>query len=261
MKAIASRDNPAYKSVAKLMASAAERRRSGLSVLDGAHLLLAWMLRGDPPEQVLVSPEAATRPEVAAVLARLEPRRVVLLSAPLMESLSTVETATGVITVVPTPQGRPVPGDADLVLLLDQIQDPGNVGTLLRSAAGAGAAHVVLSPHCAFAWSPKVLRAGMGAHFALNIVEGADLAGFLLRFRGTSVALAGGAAGSLYGLDLRGPVAVVVGNEGAGLSAAVLEAAGHRARIPTAPAVESLNAGVAGAIALFEVARQRTMGR
>lgn len=261
MKAITSRDNAAYKSVAKLMASAAERKRSGLSVLDGAHLLAAWMQAGDPPEHVYVSPEAARRAEVAALLARLPSSRAIVMSAALMESLSTVETATGVITVVRTPEGRPVPLGAGLVLCLEEIQDPGNVGTLLRSAAAAGAGHVLLSPHCAFAWSPKVLRAAMGAHFALNIVEGADVASYLRRFRGTGVALAGGAADSLYGMDLKGPVAIVVGNEGAGLSEAVLAAATRRARIPIAGGVESLNAGVAGAVALFEVARQRTMPR
>jgi TrmH family RNA methyltransferase len=135
---------------------------------------------------------------------------------------------------VKTPGAAPVPDDAPLVLVLDEIQDPGNVGTLLRSAAAAGAGHVLLSPGCAFAWSPKVLRAAMGAHFALNIVEGADVCGFLARYRGTSVALDG---------------------------AAVARAARVRARIPMAGPVESLNAGTAGSIALFEAVRQRQRQR
>jgi TrmH family RNA methyltransferase len=116
---------------------------------------------------------------------------------------------------------------------------------------------VLLSASCAFAWSPKVLRAGMGAHFALNIVEGADLAAFLARYRGRSIALAGGAGRSIYALDLRGPVALVVGNEGAGVTETVRRAARTLACIPMAGPVESLNAGTAGSIALFEVVRQR----
>jgi TrmH family RNA methyltransferase len=127
----------------------------------------------------------------------------------------------------------------------------------LRSAAAAGAGHVVLSPRCAFAWSPKVLRAGMGAHFMLNIVEGVEAQDFLAAYRGATVALDGGAPTSLYGLDLRSPTAFLVGNEGAGLSEAARRAARVRARIPMPGRVESLNAGIAGSICLFEAVRQR----
>ena len=140
------------------------------------------------------------------------------------------------------------------------MQDPGNVGTLLRSAAAAGVEHVLLSPTCAFAWSPKVLRAGQGAHFAVNIVEGVDLLAFVKSYAGTSVALCGEGGESLYALDLTGPLLFLVGNEGAGLSAEVEAAAGVRAAIPMPGRAESLNAGVAGSIALFEAVRQRRKG-
>src|SRR5207253_601016 len=146
-------------------------------------------------------------------------------------------------------------------LLLEDIQDPGNVGTLLRSAAAAGAGHVLLSAHCAFAWSPKVLRAAMGAHFGLNIVEGADLSDFVARYRGTSVALATRGETSLYDLDLRRPTAFLVGNEGAGLSQPLQAAAKVRARIPMPGRIESLNAAIAGSLCLFESVRQRVKGK
>jgi TrmH family RNA methyltransferase len=162
-----------------------------------------------------------------------------------------------VLAAVLTPQPKPVPADAPLVLLLEDIQDPGNVGTLIRSAAAAGAGHVVLSATCAFAWSPKVLRSAMGGHFSLNIVEAADLADFVARYKGAVIALAGGASRSLYDLDLRGPCAFVVGNEGAGISPQLAARAKERARIPMSAPMESLNAGVAGSIALFECLRQR----
>jgi RNA methyltransferase, TrmH family len=132
---------------------------------------------------------------------------------------------------------------------------------LLRSAAAAGAGHVLLSPACAFAWSPKVMRAGMGAHFGVNIVEGADLAAWLADYRGRSVALAGDGESSLFELDLRGPTALLVGNEGQGLSSQLLAAATVKARIPMPGRIESLNAASAGGIALFEVVRQRGKGR
>lgn len=257
MKAIASRDNPAYKAMARLAASGSERRRRNASVLDGAHLLAAFLDSGRKPDAVMVSRAGLDDPEIARLVERSRPAPVTLLADALFDSLSTVDSPTGVLAAVTTPAGTEVPGDASLVLALEDIQDPGNVGTLLRSAAAAGAGHVMLSARCAFAWSPKVLRAGMGAHFALNIVEGGDIAAFLARFRGTSIALAGNGERSLYDLDLRGPLALVVGNEGAGLTEAVLDAATVRARIPLAGPVESLNAGTAGSVALFEAVRQR----
>jgi TrmH family RNA methyltransferase len=177
----------------------------------------------------------------------------------LFETLSTVESATGVIAAVAAPRGSPIPPEADLVLVLEDVQDPGNVGTLLRSAAAAGARHVALAGASAFAWSLKTVRAGMGAHFHLNIVEGIDIAGFLGGYRGTSVALAGDAKKRLYDVDLRGPVAILVGNEGAGLSAAARGAAKVAARIPMPGRAESLNAAVAGSLALFEAVRQRNL--
>ena len=258
MKAVASRENPGYKAMAKLVASAAERRRRGASVLDGAHLLGAYLDSGRRPEEVVVSRSGLGDPEIARLVERCAPAPVMLLADSLFDALSTVDSPTGVMAAVKTPASAPVPPDASLVLVLEDIQDPGNVGTLLRSAAAAGAGHVVLSGKCAFAWSPKVLRAAMGAHFAVNIVEGADLGAFLAGYRGATVALAGRAQRSIYDLDLRKPVALLVGNEGAGLSETLQNAAKERARIPICGSIESLNAATAGAIALFEAVRQRS---
>ncbi len=257
MKSITSRDNAGYKVLAKLVASGSQRRQSGMSVLDGGHLLGAFLDAGRKPEEVAVNAAGLADAEVAALLARAAPARVTLYSDALFKSLSTVDSPTGVIALVRTPEGKGVPADATLVLLLEDLQDPGNVGTLLRSAAAAGAGHVLLSAQCAFAWSPKVLRAAMGAHFSLNIVEGTDLAGFLEIYGGTSVALAATGGTSLYDLDMTKPVAILVGNEGAGLSPALLAAATVKARIPMPGRVESLNAAIAGSLCLFEAVRQR----
>lgn len=257
MKAVSSRENPAFKAMVKLATSTSERRKRGLTVLDGAHLVQAFLDSGSEVESLMVGAEALSRPEVAALVERCGARAVTLLTQDLFAKLSTVESASGILAAVPTPVGRPVPPDADLVMLVEDLQDPGNLGTLLRSAAAAGAGHVLLSKRCVFAWSQKVVRAAMGAHFAVNIVEGADLGDFLAAYRGTSVALTGSEAKSVYALDLRGPVAFLVGNEGAGLSEALMRAATHRASIPMPGRMESLNAGVAGSLCLFEALRQR----
>ncbi len=257
MKTVASRDNAAYKALAKLASSAAERRRRGLTVIEGAHLVEACLEAGHAVAQLFVSRSALASVQPLVQRARERSAVLVELADPLFHAVSGVESPAGVLAVVATPSARPVPPSALFCLALEDLQDPGNVGTLLRSAAAAGVEHVLLSPTCAFAWSPKVLRAGQGAHFALNIVEGADLAGFVAGFRGTTVALCGEAKASLYETDLRGPVAFLVGNEGAGLSAALEKAAKVRVRIPMPGRAESLNAGVAGSIALFEAVRQR----
>ena len=258
MKTVASRDNAAYKAMARLAASGAERKRSALSVLDGAHLLAAYLGSGRIPQEVMVNRAGAADGEIAGLVERSAPARVTLLSDALFKSLSTVDSPTGVIALITTPPGVAVPSDAPLALLLEDIQDPGNVGVLLRSAAAAGAEHVLLSARCAFAWSPKVLRSAMGAHFVVNIVEGADLVEFLGRYRGSSIALCADAGMSLYDLDLTKPAAFLVGNEGSGLSEALRRTAKARARIPMPGRVESLNAATAGSICLFEAVRQRT---
>jgi TrmH family RNA methyltransferase len=194
---------------------------------------------------------------VAKLVERSAPAHVTLLSDTLFGSLTEHPSPTGVVAAVRTPPAREPRPDEALVLLLEDIQDPGNVGTLLRSAAAAGAQSVLLSDRCAFAWSPKVLRSAMGAHFALNIAEGADLAEFLRAYRGRSIALAPRAKENLYDLDLAGPCAFVVGNEGTGISPSLLAAASVRAKIPMPGRVESLNAAMAGSLCLFEAVRQR----
>jgi len=257
VKIVASRANAAVKAMARLVASAPERRRRAVVVLDGVHLVASILDSRLPLESLMVSRSALERPEVARLVARVPDSQVTQVADAAFESISTVESATGVLAVVPTPGGKPIPPDADLVLLVEDVQDPGNVGTLLRSAVAAGVRHAALSPGCAFAWSLKTVRAGMGAQFALNLVEGADLPAFLATYRGTSVALAAGAQRSIYELDLRGPVAICVGNEGAGLSRELLARVSERAAIPMPGPMESLNAGVAGSLCLYEALRQR----
>jgi TrmH family RNA methyltransferase len=141
-------------------------------------------------------------------------------------------------------------------VLLEDIQDPGNLGAILRSAAAAGVQTIYLSKHCADVWSPKVLRAGMGAHFVLSIQENADLPQVAQGLPGMLIAMSLDADQSLFDLQLTGPVAFAVGNEGVGLSTELAQMATQRVKIPMPGAVESLNAAAAAAVCLFERVRQ-----
>ena len=262
MKTIRSRDNAFVKQLLGLAHSARERRKAGLTVLDGIHLVRAYLDAGGAPHALAIAESAVAREEVAALLQSVSLPAVTLLADALMAEASALESPAFVMAMVSTPAIRPTPLDAT-VLVLEDVQDPGNVGSMLRSAAAAGVAEIVLSKTTAFAWSPKVLRAAQGAHFSLNIVEGVDVCEFARTYRGQLLALVAHGAGAkpLYDVDLVPPTAILIGNEGAGLSAEVLRAATHRVTIPMPGQIESLNAAAAGAICLFEMARQRSIGK
>jgi len=258
LKSIASADNPRYRRLVKLVQSSRERRKTGLSVLDGIHLAAAYCEHVGVPADLFVSQGAQEDPEVRRLIARCAACGPLQLSDSLFAQISTVQTPTGVMAIVPTPQQTTAPPvDADAVVLLEAPQDPGNLGSILRSAAAAGIPHVCLSPHAVHAWSPRVLRAAMGAHFMLAIHEGVDLLAYARAFRGRVVGACHPAPTTIYEIDLTGPVAFAFGNEGAGLSAALQAAAHDTAVIPMPGRVESLNLAAAAAVCLFERVRQR----
>jgi TrmH family RNA methyltransferase len=253
MKHISSRDNPLFKSLSKLVTSARERRKTGHTVLDGIHLVETFLDGGGVPEVLVVGESAREHPEIHVLCGRVA--NAVTMDDGLFDIIAPVQTPTGVLAQIAIPRQRPVP-DAEFCLLLEDIQDPGNLGSMLRSAAAAGVQCVYLSKNCADAWSPRVLRAGMGAHFHTVLAEHADLSQVAQAFRGKVVAAMLDARQTMYELDLRGPVAWVIGNEGAGISPDLLAVAGERVSIPMPGGVESLNAAAAAAVCLFERVRQ-----
>lgn len=258
MKRIASRDNPHYKALKGLVDSGRQRRKSGRVLLDGLHLIEAYGRHRGMPEEILISDSGASRPETARYLESCAAAATItVLSDLLFGDLAVVDTPSGIMAVVPRPQAvQTVDYDADAVLL-DGVQDPGNVGSILRSAAAAGFRQILLSVDCAQAWSPKTLRAAMGTHFQLDIHESSDLEGFLGAYRGRALATALDASASLYSADLAGSVAWVFGREGLGIRPAVAAATHLQVRIPMPGATESLNVAAAAAICLFETVRYR----
>ena len=257
MKSIQSRDNTFYKELVRLSGSTRQRNKTTQTLLDGAHLLSAYLDAGYAPRHVLLNAVALGDAEITGLLERITAVPVTQLDDRLFAELSELKTPSGILTLINIPQPDMQVAKSSFVLLLEDIQDPGNLGSMLRSAAAAGCDAVFLSPGCADAWSPKVLRAAMGGHFELRIYERQDLPGVAKAFSGALLATSLQAERSLYDCDLPGNVAFMIGNEGAGLSAGLLNLATQKITIPMHGKVESLNAAAATAICLFEVVRQR----
>ena len=255
MKTLQSRNNPLYKELIKLAGSAKCRAKVGQTLLDGAHLLTAYLDAGLVPQQLLLNGTALHNREITRLLARVPAVPLTLLEDSLYAVLSELKTPSGLLALIDIPQ--PAKSACCFALLLEDIQDPGNLGNMLRTAAAAGCDAVFLSTGCADAWSPKVLRAAMGGHFALNIYQQQHLPEVAQAFDGSLLASSLQATHSLYGCDLRGKVAFLIGNEGAGLSAPLLKLATHVIGIPMPGRQESLNAAAAAAICLYEAVRQR----
>ena len=255
MKLITSRDNLFFKELFKLSSSAKFRREENLTLLDGAHLLAAYLDSGKLPQHILLNAAALRDAEISALLATLENVAVTQLDDKLFAELSELKTPTGILALIETIASVPI--DTHFALLLEDIQDPGNLGSILRSAAAAGCDAVFLSQGCADVWSPKVLRAAMGGHFALRIHQQQNLLDVAKNFSGQLFATSLQATRSLYQCQLQGDIAFMVGNEGAGLSAELLALATHKITIPMPGKVESLNAAAATAICVFEAVRQR----
>lgn len=253
MKLIQSRENPFYKELVKLAGSARQRNKAGQTLLDGAHLLSAYLDAGCRPLHVLLSSSANA--ECSELISRLHDVPVTQLDDKLFAELSELKTTTGIMALIEIPE--PPTAAASFALLLEDIQDPGNLGSMLRSAAAAGCDAVYLSQGCADAWSPRVLRAAMGGHFCLAIYESQNLQTVARAFSGMLLATSLQATRTLYECDLTGPVAFMMGNEGAGLSGDLLLLATHPLTIPMPGKVESLNVAAATAICLFETVRQR----
>ncbi len=254
MDIIQSPQNALFKEARKLLEQRRERLKLGQTLLDGAHLLAAWLDAGHAVQRILLTQPGLASPEIAALVKRAN-APVNMLDERLFAELSELPSLSGVLAWVAIPQSD-MPRRTGFCLLLDGVQDPGNVGSMLRTAAAAGVEQVLLSSACADVWSPKTLRAGMGAQAVLDIVERADLPTFSRQFSGRIAATLLDGATELYQTDLTGNLALVFGAEGAGISPEMAELANLRLKIPMAPGIESLNVGAAAAICLYERVRQ-----
>lgn len=262
MKFISSRDNPAFKRLRSLAEDARYRREEQASLIDGDHLLHAALDARWPVSCLLLREDVLETPLVQSVLKRVrmdaDGCKFLVLSTGLFNALSPVVTPTGLLAEIPLQSAPRDVSATDDVLVLAGVQDAGNLGSLLRTAVAAGFRQAWLDRQCAQAWSPKALRAGMGAQFCIMLREGCDLAACL---EGESRQILATSLGddsvSLYALDLSRPNIWMFGSEGQGLPRELLQLAQRRVRIPMPGQIESLNVGAAAAVCLFEQVRQR----
>ena len=255
MSVISSRDNPRVRRWRDLARDARERRKLGRTIIEGENLIVAFLESGKEVESLILSKAASSRPEFVA-LATQSGTAPTVLSDPLFRSIVDVETPAGIAAEIAIPPGAGKLESAESCVLLDAVQDTGNVGTILRSAAAFGIRHAVLGKGCADAWSPKVLRAAAGAHFSLQLSESADLAEAMAEFGGRIACTLPRDGVPLANADLSGRLGWLFGAEGKGVHGALAARAALKVTIPMPGAAESLNVAAAAAICFYEFSRR-----
>ncbi len=256
MKHIESRSNPLYKQLFKWQSSAG--RRDEPILLEGIHLCEAWLSLGKQPKYAIFDVERTGQAHLSALIEKLDPNVCLTMSGSLLGNLSSVDTDQGVLFVA-QPTIHPVPEKiSESIVMLDRLQDPGNVGAILRTCAAAGIKRVFASVGTAGLWSPKVLRSAQGAHFVLKLHEQAHLMAVTEALAIPLIVTTLDDASDLYQTALPKHAAWVFGNEGQGVADPLLKRADIRIKIMHDRAVESLNVTVASAVCLFEQRRQHT---
>lgn len=250
---ITSLTNPKVKYVRRLIAERRFRMREQAYVVEGTRWLTEFLDSQQSPSLVLHT--AVWQNNHASILQQLNaPSQIV--SEEVMTAISDTETPSGVLAIIPI-QPRPLPPQPTLLLILDAVTNPGNLGTMLRSAAAAGADGVLLSPGCVDAYNPKVVRGGMGAHLRLPLhhLTWDEIAPIV---QGMSVWVATAVGEQMYtAVSWQTPSALIIGGEAHGLGEEAMRLANGRIAIPMHRQTESLNAAVAASVILFEAARQR----
>ncbi len=252
---ISSKDNPFIKHTQALLNQHRHRKKHAQSVLEGVHLLDAYLKQGLSPHKVIVSQSALTNHEVIELLNKIPKDSVLNVSDTLYKHIRTLGDGIDIMAVIDTPVLTldTITGDC---LILDGVQDAGNIGTLLRTASAVGITTVISTPHTAHLWSPKCLRAGMGAQFALTIYEDLSVQDILDYVQTPLFATSSHTDTVIYQHDLKKPIAWIMGHEGQGVCDELMQCATPIA-LPQPNGQESLNVAIAGSLCLYETLRQR----
>jgi TrmH family RNA methyltransferase len=255
---ITSTSNPRIKHIRQLQKSARARQESGAFVVEGVRLAEEAFASGWPATLVLYTSELSARG--MGLLPHFQERGVELseVAPHVLKAASDTATPQGILVVLTSHQ-RQLSSMIDFALVLDNLRDPGNLGTTLRTAAAAGVGVVLLPPGSADSYAPKVLRAAMGAHFRLPILQsGWEQIRDFCSSRHLAVFLADAGGSQQYTtVNFRQPCALLIGSEAHGASTQALQLPHTSVYIPMASQVESLNAATAAAVLMFEVLRQR----
>ena len=257
MSVLSSRDNPKVKRWSKLAQDPRYRRSERRALIEGPHVLAAALQHGCKPIALLATEEGAADPEIDRLIGQSGVRPV-LVSKGVFRAIVDADTPQGVAAEIAI--AAPNNDLGSRAAFLEGVQDPGNVGAIIRSAAAFGVRTLVLDQDCADPWSPRALRAGMGGHFAVQIRQEKSLTTQLEAFEGSVLCTVVADGTPLAEADLRGPLAWVFGAEGRGLSAQTLRRARGRIRIPLVPGMESLNVAATAAICFYETARKESSG-
>ncbi len=255
---ITSNQNSKIKWVRSLQGDASIRRQEGVFIIEGVRLAEEALAAGWVVRLVLHTADLPQRAQAVVDSMNTQGALIEEVSDQVMRHASDTQSPQGVLVALET-RSLPIPGDPSLILIADGIRDPGNLGSMLRTAAAVGVDAALVPPGGVDVYAPKVVRAAMGGHFRLplEIWEWEQISVFVKRL-GLRVLLADAGDGEVYSrCDLRPPLALVVGGEAAGSGQAALQIADQRLHIPMAGNVESLNAAAATAVLLFEVRRQR----
>ena len=249
MSVLSSRDNPKVKRWARLAEDGRYRRAEKRALIEGPHLLAAALQHGYKPIAVLATEEGASDAEISRLI-DVSGLRPVILSAGVFRSVVDADNPPGVAAEIAIPDSDKT--DASRIVFLEGVQDPSNVGAIVRSAAALGVGRLVLDRACADPWSPKALRAGMGGHFALQIRETQDLGAEIEAFKGTVACTVPRGGIPPEEAPSSRSLAWIFGGEGRGLSEETMRRAGLRVTIPMTAGTESLNVAAAAAICLYQ---------
>lgn len=258
---VTSTANPSVKFAKKLAEHPRVSRKEGFSLCEGIHLARELINRKELITKVFFREGALRNSEVAEAVSFYSHSEIPCLELPagIFSSICPVEASTGIICMIKIPEEGKILSDEDVVYL-DGVQDPGNVGTIIRLSLASGISNIALSPQCAYVWSPKVLRAGMGAHFYCNIVSAAELAEVKSASRAFCLVADARGGKDLYTENWGHKASLwVFGSEGLGVSQKALELSDKTLLIPLDKRVESLNVATAAAVCLFEQKRRRLM--
>ena len=240
---ITSAQNQTIKKIAKWSTNNKARKADQVIVLDGEHLCQEW---SGEFEYLIFTDQYSGQKDFPT-------RQSIEVPAGLMTKMAPTKSPSGVLGIIKKPRAEDL--RPNFVLLLESVQDPGNIGTIIRTAAASGVDTIFLNSACADVWSPKVLRAGMGGHFKLNLVEDIDLTTIKAHFDGPlfGTFMEGE---NLFQTALPEKCGFIMGNEGAGVSDKLKALCDQKINIPMKNEVESLNVAMAAGLCMYEYFRQ-----